>query len=334
MGYLIVGESQSGKTTLIKVLSRGKAHLKLSEYNVCSIPKEDERLIKLWKIFNSKSLNFINLDFVDPPGNVKFSSITSQLYERIQKSDIIFYLIPVFKEGYDLEEEISKEETELILRDLEVCERQLKNRKLSIAEKGLLEKIHKNLLDEKPLSSVDFREDELKILSAWNFISLKPIFYIINISNSQLEDTTFIDSIQKQFKDKIYFLFPAKLEEELIELDEKEALEYLSMYALSSDIRTLIFNKIFEFSNLISFFTVGEKDARAWKLKKGSTVLEAADVIHSDIARGFIRAEVIPWYELAELGDWKKAYQEEKVRIEKKDYIVQDGDVIYIRFHV
>jgi len=140
--------------------------------------------------------------------------------------------------------------------------------------------------------------------------------------------------IKERLKDKIYFLFPAKLEEELLELDEKDASEYLSMYNLSKSIRNLLIDKIFEFNNLISFFTAGEKDARAWKLKKGSTALDAAGVIHTDIAKGFIRAEVIRWDELVKIGDWKKAYQEGKVRIEKKDYIVEDGDVLYIRFHV
>jgi ribosome-binding ATPase YchF (GTP1/OBG family) len=333
MANLIVGESQSGKTSLIKVLSKGKAHIKFSDYNVCAVPKEDERLIELWKTFKSKSINFINLDFIDPPGNATFSSLNPQLHEKVQKAEIILYVLPLFKEDKDLDE-IKNQENELILKDLETTEKLLKNRKLGIPEKAVLEKIQKNLLDEIPLSNVEFREDELKILSAWNLLSIKPIFYIINISNTQLEDEKLINLIKERLKDKIYFLFPAKLEEELLELDEKDALEYLSMYNLSKSIRNLLIDKIFEFNNLISFFTAGEKDARAWKLKKGSTALDAAGVIHTDIAKGFIRAEVIRWDELVKIGDWKKAYQEGKVRIEKKDYIVEDGDVLYIRFHV
>lgn len=335
MANLILGESKSGKTTLLKVLSKGKAHLKLSDYNISSIPKEDHRLIQLWQALKSKSINFINIDFIDPPGNAKFSSISPQLFERIQKAEILFFVIPLFKEEKDPINYIQEEQNELILRDLDICDRQLKNRKLGIAEKGLLEKIQKNLLEEKLLSSVEFREDELKILNSWNFISIKPIFYIINISNKQLEDEKLLESIKSQLKDKIYFFFPCQLEEELLDLSsEEEIKEYLSIYNINTSIRSQIFDKIFEFNNLISFFTAGEKDARAWKLKKGSTVLEAAGVIHSDIARGFIRAEVIRWDDLVKAGDWKKAYQEGKVRIEKKEYIVNDGDVIYIRFHV
>lgn len=334
MANLILGESKSGKTTLLKILSKGKIHLRLSDYNISSIPKEDYRLIKLWQVLKSKSINFINIDFVDPPGNAKFSSITPQLFERIQKAEILFFLIPLFKEEKDLISYVQQEQNELILRDLEICDRQLKNRKLGVAEKGLLEKIQKNLLEEKLLSSVEFREDELKILNSWNFISIKPVFYIINISNEQLEDEKLLESIKSQLKDKVYFIFSAQLEEELLDLSEEEIKEYLAIYNISTSIRSQIFDKIFEFNNLICFFTAGEKEARAWKLKKGSTALEAAGVIHSDIARGFIRAEVIRWDDLVKAGDWKKAYQEGKVRIEKKDYIVNDGDVIYIRFHV
>uniref|UniRef100_A0A7C3MIE3 Redox-regulated ATPase YchF n=1 Tax=Dictyoglomus thermophilum TaxID=14 RepID=A0A7C3MIE3_DICTH len=333
MANLIVGESQSGKTTLIKVLSKGKAHIKFSDYNICAVPKEDERLIELWKIFKSKSINFINLDFMDPPGNATFTSLNPQLYEKIQKAEIILYMLPLFREDKDLDE-IKNQENEFILKDLETTEKLLKNRKLGIPEKAVLDKIQKSLLDEIPLSNMEFREDELKILSAWNLLSIKPIFYIINISNTQLEDEKLLNSIKEKLKDKIYFLFPAKLEEELLELDEKDVTEYLSMYNLSKSIRNLLIDKIFEFNNLISFFTVGEKDARAWKLKKGSTALNAAGVIHTDIAKGFIRAEVIRWDELVKIGDWKKAYQEGKVRVEKKDYIVEDGDVLYIRFHI
>lgn len=334
MANLIMGESQSGKTSLLKILSKGKAHLKLSDFNVVSVPKEDYRLVQLWQTFKSKSLSFINVDFIDPPGNAKLSSLTPQLYEKVQKAEIIFLIIPLFKEEADMESYITQEQNELILRDLEICEKQLKNRKLGIAEKGVLEKIQKNLLEEKLLNSVEFREDELKILSAWNFISIKPIFYVINLSNEQLQNENLIENIKKQLEDKIYFIFPAQLEEELLDLSEEEAKEYLSIYNINLSVRDQILKKIFEFNNLISFFTAGEKEAKAWKLKKGGTALDAAGVIHSDIARGFIRAEVIRWDELVKIGDWKKAYQEGKVRIEKKDYIVNDGDVLYIRFHV
>ncbi len=334
MANLIIGESQSGKTTFLKVLSRGKIHLKFSDINVCAVSKEDYRLIQLWKTFNSKSINFINMDFIDLPGNVKFSSLTPQLYERIQKSEILFYMIPLFREDLDIENYMNNEQGEIILRDLEICERLLKNRKLNMAEKSILEKIQKNLLEERPLNEIELREDEFKIISSWNFISIKPIFYVINVSNDQLEDSKFIEEIKNKLKDKIYFIFPARLEEEIMELSEEEAKEYLSIYDLKTPIRNQVLDKIFEYNDLISFFTAGEKEARAWKLKKGSTALEAAGTIHSDIARGFIRAEVIRWDELVQIGDWKKAYQDGKVRIEKKDYIVQDGDVIYIRFHL
>jgi len=314
MANLIIGESQSGKTTFLKVLSKGRAHLKFSDINVCAVPKEDYRLIQLWKTFNSKSINFINMDFIDLPGNAKLSSLTPQFYERIQKSEILFYIIPLFREDLDIKNYTNNEQNEIILRDLE--------------------KIQKNLLEEKPLNEIELREDELKIISSWNFISIKPIFYVINVSNNQLEDSKFIEEIKNKLKNKIYFIFPAQLEEEIMELSEDEVKEYLSIYNLKDPIRNQVLDKIFEYNDLISFFTAGEKEARAWKLKKGSTALEAAGTIHSDIARGFIRAEVIRWDELVQIGDWKKAYQEGKVRIEKKDYIVQDGDVIYIRFHV
>ncbi|MCS7202009.1 MAG: DUF933 domain-containing protein [Dictyoglomus sp.] len=336
MAILIIGRKGSGKSTLLKILSQGKGNIKPFDINIHAVPKEDDRLIHLSKVFQSKTLTPIHMDFIDFPLDATFTKKTPQLTTYVQRSDLILYIIPLFLEEKNPLEEIKEEENEIILNDLEICERLLKDRRINIAEKTLLEKVHQYLMEEKPLSSCDLRLDEIKMLTAWNFLSLKPIFYLINVSQDFMEKKEEIDSIKNSLyvEKKQYLVFSASLEEEILEMDIKDKSEYLSLFGFEKTIKERLYEIIFNYFDLITFFTGNEKEVRAWKLKKGSSVLEAAGTIHTDLAKGFIRAEVISWDKLVSAGSWKTAQQNGLISLEKKEYIVKEGDVIFIRFHL
>jgi ribosome-binding ATPase YchF (GTP1/OBG family) len=334
MSILILGRKGSGKSSLLKILSQGKINIKPFDTNIYAVPKEDYRLFELAKIFQSKIITPIHLDFIDFPGNAIFSEKNPQLMTNFYKSSLIFYIIPEFLEDKNPLEEIKEVENFLILNDLELCERYLKDRKIDIAERTLIEKIYQLLMEERVLSSLALDTKEIKILTSLNYISLKPIFYLINVSQKTLENKCKIKNINDSLINKNFIIYSSILEEEILDFEDKDALEYLSMFDLKDRLIKRINEKIFQFFNWITFFTGNEKEVKAWKLKDGSTVLEAANTIHTDMAKGFIRAEVIPWDKLVNAGSWKKAQQNGLIILEKKDYIVKDGDVIQIRFHL
>ncbi|MGB9858140.1 MAG: DUF933 domain-containing protein [Dictyoglomaceae bacterium] len=336
MSILILGRKGSGKSSLLKILSQGKGNIKPFDINICAVPKDDERLIPLAKAFQSKVITPIYLDFIDLPGESSFTKRNPQLITYVQRSELILYIVPLFLEEEDPIDEIKREESEIILNDLNLCERHLKDRKISVAERTLLEKVYQYLLEEKLLNSCDLRPEEIKILISWNFISLKPIFYLINTSQEFLEDKSKIKELKESLnkENKNYVIFSESLEEEVLGMDKKEALEYLALFGFKNLIGERIYEEIFKYFDWITFFTGNEKEVKAWKLKNGSSVLEAAGTIHTDLAKGFIRAEVISWNKLILAGDWKSAHQKGWVSLEKKEYIVKDGDVIYIRFHL
>lgn len=336
MSILILGRKGSGKSSLLKILSQGKGNIKPFDMNIYAVPKEDERLIPLAKVFQSKVITPIYLDFIDLPGEESFGKKNPQLITYVQKSDLILYVIPLFLGEKDPLDEIKEEESEIILNDLELCERHLKDRKISIAEKTLLEKVHQYLLEGKVLNTCDLRPEEIRTLISWNFISLKPILHLINADQEFLENKSKVnklrDSLDKEGKK--YIISSVILEEEVLDMDKKDALEYLSLFGFENFVRERIYDLIFKYFDWVTFFTGNEKEVKAWKLKNGSSVLESARTIHTDLAKGFIRAEVIPWDKLVLAGDWKSAHQKGWISLEKKEYIVKDGDVIFIRFHL
>lgn len=333
---LILGRKGSGKSTLLRILSQGKGNIKPFDINIWAVPKEDERLIPLSKVFQSKTVTPIHLDFVDFPSEASFTKRNPQLTTYIQRSDLVFYMLPLFLGEIDPLEEIKEEENEMILNDLYLCERLLKDRRINVAERTLLEKVHQYLMEERVLNSCGLKADERKMLISWNFITLKPIFYLINLSQSFLEGEKNISSIKEPLdkENKKYLIFSASLEEEILDMDKKDALEYLSLFGFEKFIKDRIYDLVFNYFDWITFFTGNEKEIKAWKLKRESSVLEAAATIHTDLAKGFIRAEVISWDKLISVGSWKTAHQKGLISLEKKEYIVKDGDVIYIRFHL
>jgi len=234
-------------------------------------------------------------------------------------------------------------EAELILNDLIMVERKLnrleeerqrggygRDKALVAREKDFFTKLSEILTQEIPLRDVAFTEDEIKMLSSYGLLSQKPQLIVIN----QSEDQSPIEIETPYANTKVLYI-PAKLEMEIAQLPVEDATLFLAEYGIKELSLARLIRLSYELLDLISFFTVaGEKEVHAWTVKQGASALDAAGTIHSDMARGFIRAEVISYDELIALGGYVEARQVGKLRLEGKGYLVQDGDVITIRFNI
>jgi hypothetical protein len=241
-------------------------------------------------------------------------------------------------------------ELELILADLSVVEKRLSKldaeiqrkkgpeRTLLEAEKELLQQFHADLTNEKPLRQRAISEDEQKLIRGFTFLSQKPLLVVANIGEGDIgkEDTPALVSLRKYCDSKgmPVFAFCGKTEMEIVQLDESERSEFLSAMGIEETGRDKLVKAAYRLLNLIAFFTVGDDEVKAWTITQGTHAQEAARKIHSDIARGFIRAEVVTYDALKQHGTWNAAKDKGQVRLEGKEYLVHDGDCINFRFAV
>jgi hypothetical protein len=239
----------------------------------------------------------------------------------------------------DHQRDVNEMETELILNDLMLIERKLerlddergkgaRDKSEIQRERSLFERMQAHLSQDKGLRILDFSPDENRLLSGYGLLSRKPLLIILNHSES--EDPR----LQSQPEGTRTINVRGRLEMELGQLDANEAKEFREEYGVLEPAQDLMIRAAYDLLSIISFFTFNESELRAWGLKEGGSALDAAEAIHSDIARGFIRAEVIAWEELVNLGGLSQARSAGRLRVEGKDYKVEDGEIIYIRFNI
>ena len=321
----ICGLPNVGKSTLFKVLT--KREVKISpipfttiEPNVGKVSVPDKRLEEISKLIKPEKTTPTQIEFVDVAGLVrgahKGEGLGNQFLSHLRPCDAIVEVIRCFENPLaenvlgkvNPKEEIEILETELLMKDLETLER-LSEKKRS----KIFEKIREEVLRGKKIREIELQESEKKEIEPYQFLTQKPTIYLLNV-----------DGKTKFERPKVEFLeINLKEEEEILELSEKERQEI----GLQSKIENLIL-ACYKALNLITFFTIAKrKEARAWTLKKGSSILEAAGKIHSDFLK-FAKAEVINWKKLVEIGSWQKAKERGELKIVGKNYIVEDGDVI------
>ncbi len=360
----IVGLPNVGKSTLFNALT--KAGVPSSNYPFCTIEPNvgivevyDERLVKLSKISNSAKTVFATMKFVDIAGLVKGASkgegLGNQFLANIRDVDAIAQVVRLFHApdvvhigDIDPIRDIEIINTELILKDMEFVEKAI-DRLSKVARGGnkeaqseleILEKIFKDLGEGNLARTVCESDEEVSVANKYQLLTIKPMIIVANIDEKfigrEMEDENF-KKLVKYAEEKLkcdVLPLSAKIESEIAELSPDEAREFLdSMGMKLSGLQRLAIEG-YKLLDLITFFTTGEKESRAWTIKRGTTAQKAAGKIHSDMEKGFIRAEVIHYDEFIKIGSWAKAREEGKIRLEGKDYIVQDGDIMFIRFNV
>ncbi|WP_456325336.1 DUF933 domain-containing protein [Desulfonauticus submarinus] len=336
MKTAIFGFAGSGKTDLFLALAGAKN----INVNRAMVKVPEPRLDPLAKLFNPKKITYTEIEYLDiPGGGGKGQGLGARILNEIRPYDCLLAVLDGFSGLNDPKSQWEAIETDLLITDLAVVEKKLE--KMAVdkkkakhlvdpKEEQLLEKVKTVLEEEQPLRGFSelVTAPELR---GYCFLSAKPILYAWNVAEDEIGSMQVPESADKQ----VHIVVSAKLEKEMSELtDPEEVAMFMEDLGIKESALNRVIKSTYNLLNLITFLTAGEKEVRAWPLKKGSTAPEAAGVIHSDLQKGFIRAEVLSWSDFEKYGDFKQAKEKGALRLEGKDYIVQDGDIITFRFNV
>ncbi|MDQ3916010.1 MAG: YchF family ATPase [Actinomycetota bacterium] len=321
----IVGMPYSGKSTLFQALTSAGSAGGRSNQAVVDVP--DDRLGVLARIERSKKVVHAKVRFVDVPGG-----LTAQGIAEFRNTDALCMVVRAFGDDANPKSELASLEAEMVLADLTNVESGLdKARKKARGsaegkvEAAVLEKAHELLNAERPLREGTFDDAERKILRGFGPLTMKPWIVVANTE----EGSGLPEGLPEDA-----FAVSAALEAEVAGMDEAEARELLAGFGVEEPGLTRVIAACYRALDLITFLTTGEDETRAWEVRKGAKAPEAAGVIHSDLERGFIRAEVVAYDDLVEEGSWDAAKAKGRLRVEGKDYVVNEGDVLNIRFAV
>lgn len=357
----IVGLPNVGKSTIFNAIT--KAGAESANYPFCTIDPNvgvvtvpDERLEVLEKMYQSKRVVPTTIEFVDIAGLVRGASkgegLGNKFLSHIREVDAIAHVVRCFEdenvvhvEGkIDPLDDLETINLELILADLEMVDRRVeKTRKAAKGDKAekanleILEKLKAILEAGRMPLDTDFSEDEWQYVFGLQLISTKPVLYIANVSEDDLiSDNAMVKALKEKVSgdNREVIKISAKIEEEIAELDDEEKALFLTDLGLEASGLDQVIRAGYKLLGLITFLTAGPEETRAWTIRKGTKAPQAAGKIHSDIERGFIRAEITTYEQLVEAGSDVKAKELGVTRIEGKDYVMQDGDVTFFRFNV
>ena len=351
-----VGLPNAGKSSLYNALTGGSAlaapyAFATTDPNVGVAKVPDQRLNLLTAMSESKSSVPASVQFTDIGGLVEGASkgegLGNQFLANIREVDAIVYVLRAFEDEdvpgtSDPLEQLHVLEIELTLADLEAVEKHATKRiKAARLDKSLadeveaLEEALETLGEGTPLYRGGFSADKLALLTPYFLLTSKPVMAIVNVGEEQISDQEPIQKISNELgSDSDVIGVCIQLEAETSQLAEDERAEILEALNLGEGALPRFIQRAYHILGLRTFLTTGEKESRAWTFRAGSTAPEAAGRIHTDFQKGFIRAETIQWDQLLESGGWAQAKEEGKIRVEGKDYIVQDGDVMEFRFNV
>jgi ribosome-binding ATPase len=340
----LIGQRGAGKTTIFNMLTGLQAEVGgfagSTEVHVGVIKVPDPRVDKLSDIFKPKKTTYAEIRFTDfPPtrvdGNLKsYDALVMQMREV----DAIALVLRDFGPGADPLKELSNLLTEMILSDLTVIEKRrsrIKKQKARPLEEVLLERCAKVLENEESLRNVSFTREEESLLSGFGFLTRKPLLVLVNRGEEKVGQELDPPYERELERRRLRGLALAgSVEMEIAQLDQKDRPAFLKAIGIDEPARDRFIRASYELLDLISFFTTGEDEVRAWTIAQGTVARNAAGKVHSDIERGFIRAEVIVYDDFIAYGSEAKCREAGKLRLEGKDYVVQDGDIIHFRFAV
>jgi ribosome-binding ATPase len=351
----IIGLPLVGKTSLFRILTRARVDARSApnqaHVGIARVP--DARVAKLAEVFKPKKITYATIEYVDIGGLQKDREKNTASLVPLREADALTHVVRLFENpsvphdpgSLDALRDIESVDIELMLHDLEQAskriervEKDLKKKKdpLLEAELHLLERCRQALEAETPLRELEFKPEELKMITGFMFLTRKPMLYALNLGDEEAPEIDRV--IEKHHLEKLaskrqtaVVPFCGKIEAELAELDDAESAEMMRAYGLKESGRDRLIQASYRLLGLISFLTCGEPECRAWTIERGMNAQKAAGAIHSDIERGFIKAEVVNWEDLLQAGSFAAARERAQVRLEGKEYIVQDGDVILFR---
>ncbi len=349
----IIGLPQSGKTTVFNALTHGDRPISMNggrfEIHTAVVDVPDSRVDDLSKLFNPKKTTYAKVTYADIAGLEGSASgeISGQLLSELSQMDGFIHVVRCFDdpgvphtlESIDPQRDIEAMEAEFMLNDLIQVERKLERleeeRQRNSRDKtevqrevSLFVRLQQVLNQDQPLRTLELKSDERKLISGYGFLSRKDLLIVLNLGEDR--DAPMIEYPCQS----CVVSLRGRLEMEIAQLPPDDAELFMAEYNIAEPSLNRMIRNSYTLLHLQSFYTVGEDEVRAWTVHQGSSAPEAAGVIHSDLQKGFIRAEVVPCQDLLSLGSMAKARSKGKLRLEGKDYRVQDGDIMHVRFNV
>lgn len=352
----IIGLSQSGKTTVFNALTRGDQPITVSggrfDVHTAVVDVPDPRVDQLSKLFEPGKTTYAKVTYADIAGlegSANKSGLSGPLLNQLTQMDGFVHVVRCFENpsvphplgSVDPQRDISLMDAELLLNDLISVERKLERlsdeRKKGAGrdkaqierEISLFERLRAVLSQEMPLREMELSTEEEKLLSGFGFLSRKPVLLLLNLSDGQTAP-----QISYISQHSVVVPLQGKLEMELAQLEPEDAAIFMDEYQIETLGLYRVISLSYELLGLQSFFTVGKDEVRAWTVQRGALAPEAAGVIHSDLQKGFIRAEVVGYEDLISLGGLAEARSKGKLRLEGKEYLVQDGEILHVRFNL
>jgi GTP-binding protein YchF len=350
----IIGLPQSGKTTIFNALTRGHQPLTTSggrfdvHTGVVDVP--DRRVDRLSELFMPKKTIYAKVTYADIAGlEGSKSAISGQLLNQLTQMDGLLHVVRCFEDpdvphpsgSVNPLRDITIMDSELMLNDMIAVERKLERlaeenkkgggRERSVIEResALFERFREALAREIPLREIELSPEEVKTLAGFGFLTRKPMLVLLNLHEGQPDPP-----VEYAHPNCSLVALQGKLEMEIAQLEPGDVEDFMAEYGLTELGLARVIRLSYDLLGLISFFTVGADEVRAWTIPQGATAYEASGEIHTDLQKGFIKAEVIPYDELVSLGGLKEASAKGRLRLEGKEYVVKDGEIVHIRFNV
>ncbi len=361
----IVGLPFVGKTTIFNALTSAQAKvgefsLGVKEANRGVVKIPDDRVHKLASLYNPKKVTPAEVEYVDVAGLVKETkekASEGEFYHSLREVDALAHVVRSFQDesvmhvsgSVDIERDIKNLDLDLILIDLDIIEKRLKRLEKSVTsskaedekrELGILQKFKENLDQGIPLRQMEIPPEDRRLIRGYAFLSLKPLLIVLNVDEQQMPERAKLEAeciriaeVKKASGCSVCSIC-GKLEMELSQLEEADRKVFMEELGLREQAIERVIGISYRLLSLISFFTANENEVKAWPVTAGIRAIHAAGTVHTDMEKGFIKAEVIPFDKLWELGSIQKAKEKGVLKLEGKEYVVQDGDVIFFRFNV